>query len=641
MKALLALALALSIFSDALAQAGPRSVDQIIVRWRNTAASTDVKAAAASRKAGVRLRRKASIAANMDVMALERALSRQDASTLLARLATVEDVEFAVADERRYAHATPSDPLVAQQWYLLGAQPSAIRADAAWDITPGSAATVVAVLDTGVRFDHPDLGRAEAGGKLLPGFDFVSHPAVANDGGGRDADPSDPGDWITSAETQQPPFDAANCLEPGETERNSSWHGTRVASLIGAITNNAQGVAGAGWETLILPLRVLGKCGGSDSDIITAMRWAAGLSVPGMPLNPTPAKIINLSLGSTGACTQAYRSVIPEIEARGALVIASVGNEGGPVGSPANCPGVLGVTGLRHAGTKVGFSNLGPEAALGAPGGNCVNTTGGPCLFSIVVASNAGATTPGASTYTDQFNYNVGTSFAAPLVAGAAALMHSIKPQLAPAAFIAVLRDTASFFPTSSATTSAVCRVPAGPGDLQATECICTTQTCGAGMLNAHAAVLGAQGLFAVAQAPATIEADVAAPLDARASFAASGRTISAYRWSAQDVTGATPMIAEPSEAVTTLRTTGPSQFTLHLVVTDDLGAEDAADIAMATSAPSPPPAPAPAPASPPSGGGGGGAASVWLLAALLALGRAQRYCCGGSSFWARSRKYS
>jgi serine protease len=645
MKSLLALALLLGVLPHAFGQTGSGSVDQIIVQWRKSPAAAEAKAAAASRKAGMTLRRKASIAPNLDVMSLERTLSKQEATALLTRLANADDVEFAVADERRYAHATPSDPLVVEQWYLQSAQASAIRADAAWDITTGNAGTVVAVLDTGVRFEHPDLGRAETGGKLLPGFDFVSHPAVANDGGGRDADASDPGDWITLAETQQAPFDSGNCLEPGETQRDSSWHGTRVASLVGALTNNAEGVAGAGWNTLILPVRVLGKCGGSDSDIITAMRWAAGLEVPGMPLNPTPAKIINLSLGSTGACTQAYQSVIPELTARGALVVASVGNEGGPVGSPANCPGVLGVTGLRHAGTKVGFSNLGPEAALGAPGGNCVNTTGGPCLFSIVVATNAGATAPGASTYTNQFNFNVGTSFAAPLVAGAAALMHSLNPELAPAAFIAVLRETASAFPTSSATTSSVCRVPTGANDLQAQECICTTQTCGAGMLNAHAAVLGAQRLFAVAQAPATIAVDVPATLDARASFAASGRRIEAYRWSAHDVTGAAPTIANASQALTSVVVAGASQFTLRLVVTDDLGAEDAAEIAVATLAASPPPTPAPSPPPPPAasggGGGGGGAASLMLLAVLLALAGARRHCCGGSSFWASSRKYS
>jgi serine protease len=220
--------------------------------------------------------------------------------------------------------------------------------------------------------------------------------------------------------------------------------------------------------------------------------------------------------------------------------------------------------------------------------------------------------------------------------------MHSANPQLEPASLVGALQRTASPFPATSTTTSVVCRIPGGPADIQSQECICTTQTCGAGMLNAHAAVLATQRLFAIAQAPATIDVGVATQLDARASFAPSGRRINAYRWSVLGVTGATPAIAEPSEALTTLQVAGPSQFTLRLVVMDDLGGEDAADVAVATSAPqtpSPAPTPAPAPAAP-HGGGGGGASSLLLLAALLAAACARRYC-GGSSFCARSRRYS
>ena len=217
------------------------------------------------------------------------------------------------------------------------------------------------MLDTGVRFEHPDLLRLAQAGKLLDGFDFVSQTPFANDGNGRDADASDPGDFVTMAETQAAPF---TTCEPS----NSSWHGTRVSSLIAAVTNNAEGIAGSGWNTLILPVRVLGKCGGIDSDIITGMRWAAGIPVVGLPVNPTPAQIINLSLGGSGACSAAYQAAVDEITAQGVLIVASVGNDGGAVSAPANCSGVLGVTGIRHAGTKVGFSNLGPGAGIGAPG---------------------------------------------------------------------------------------------------------------------------------------------------------------------------------------------------------------------------------------------------------------------------------
>ena len=113
-----------------------------------------------------------------------------------------------------------------------------------------------------------------------------------------------------------------------------------------------------------MPVRVLGKCGGRDSDILEAMAWAGGIHVAGVPDNPYPAKIENLSLGSSGPCSAAYASVIGELAARGVLVVASAGNEGGPVGSPANCAGAAAVTGLRHVGTKVGFASLGPQVAV-------------------------------------------------------------------------------------------------------------------------------------------------------------------------------------------------------------------------------------------------------------------------------------
>jgi serine protease len=351
---------------------------------------------------------------------------------------------------------------------------------------------------------------------------------------------------------------------------------------------------------------------------------------PSVPLNPTPAQIINLSLGGTGACSQAYQSAVNEITARGVLIVASVGNEGKAVAAPANCNGVLGVTGIRHAGTKVGFSNLGPQAGIGAPGGNCVNpgppfTVATPCVFSITAALNAGTTTPGASTYTDRTEHvNIGTSFSAPLVAGAAALIHSLNSQLTSAQYIALLKDSAAPFPSSSATTTTVCHVPIG--DTQAVECICTTQTCGAGMLDTHAAVLAAQRPFAIADAASTITVGVAAGIDASDSFASNGRTIASYQWTAIGVTGATPVFGNATLPLTTVQVSDTSAFTLRLTVTDDQGAQDTADVAMATPAPPPPPPPPP-PTIPPAsnvGGGGGGGSLGWLMIALLiGVGRA------------------
>ncbi|HTB66288.1 MAG TPA: S8 family peptidase, partial [Steroidobacteraceae bacterium] len=357
-----------------------------------------------------------SITARMQVLELAPEQAGPMLATSLARLRADADVEYAALDERRYAHQAPNDPLFMQQWYLQSdpTTPAAIDALSAWDTTTGTASVVIADLDTGVRFDHPDLLSASQGGRLLAGYDFISSAAVANNGVGRGPDASDPGDWITSAESAAAPF-------KGCTVTNSSWHGTRTAGLLGALTNNATGIAGITWGTQILPVRVLGKCGGYDSDIQQAMLWAAGVHVTNVPDNPNPARIENMSFGSTGeSCPQSYLDVIQQVTALGVVVVVSAGNEGGPVDTPANCAGAIAVAGLRQAGTKVGYSSLGTEVALSAPAGNCVNTTpGSACLYSILTTVNSGTTVPQTNTYTDMFaNANLGTSFSAPMVSG-------------------------------------------------------------------------------------------------------------------------------------------------------------------------------------------------------------------------------
>ena len=293
----------------------------------------------------------------------------------------------------------------------------------AWDLTSGSNGVVIAELDTGVRFDHPDL-RSTTANRLLAGYDMISSVPTGNTGEGRNPDASDPGDWISSADLKNPLF--AGC-----PTSDSSWHGTRVAGILGAISNNGVGIAGMTWSGWILPVRVLGKCGGYDSDILAGMAWAAGNHVEGVPDNPYPAQVLNMSLGAAGSCPQSYQDVVDTLVTEGVLVVVSAGNEGGPVDAPANCAGVAGIAGLRQVGTKVGFSSLGPEIALSAPGGNCVNSGAGePCLFSIETTINSGTTTPATNTYTDEFHFNVGTSFSAPIVAGIAGLMLAVNGNL-------------------------------------------------------------------------------------------------------------------------------------------------------------------------------------------------------------------
>lgn len=603
-------------------------------------AAVTARLGAIARRSGLRLRSERGIGRRLRVLALESAAGSEALDQALVRLAADPEVDFVEADRRVYRHAVASDALFPGQWYLQSNEAAAIDATGAWNLTTGSVGTVVAVLDTGVSFAHPDLLRAGQGGRLLPGYDFVGVDPdgrfrVANDGDGWDEDPSDPGDWVSEADVALPLF--AEC-----SVEDSSWHGTRVAGIIGALTDNGTGVAGATWSPWLLPVRVLGKCFGYDSDILDGMRWAAGLHVAGVADNPYPAKIINMSLGAAGSCTAAYRSVLDELSARGVLVVASAGNAaGGPVEYPANCAGVAGVAGLRHVGTKVGFSSIGPAVALSAPGGNCVNTApGSPCLFSLDTTTDTGRTRPASSSYTDEFTINVGTSFAAPSVAAIAALMHAVNGNLDAAALLARLREGARPFPPAPAGVAA-CHVPLDESDLQL-ECACTTDTCGAGMADAPGGVVAALRPVAAIAVPATVTPGAGVTLDASGSAAACGRAIAAYAWTA--VAGA-PAINGAGGPVATITAPVSGAVVLRLTVTDDQGASDFAEVTISaggaataaraaagtTACPAAitPAAPAPPPAAGGGGGGGGGGAlgPGWWLLLLLAT----RWCRRGA----------
>ena len=235
----------------------------------------------------------------------------------------------------------------------------------------------------------------------------------------------------------------------------------------------------------------------------------------------------------------------------GAVVVASAGNSAGhAVTTPANCPGVIAVAGLRHAGTKVGFSDLGPEIAISAPGGNCVDIgANDPCRYPILTTSNAGRhrprrTSSGGSIYTDAFNASVGTSFSAPLVAGTAALMLSAQPGLSASSVRTLLRQSARPFPTSGAedggdAASAVHRsaVRTAINPIDQLQCYCTTAVCGAGMLDAGAAVSrGTRPAGAYRRdARSTLSRGRLVTLSAASSVAAGGHSIIAYQWEITD----------------------------------------------------------------------------------------------------------
>lgn len=582
----------------------------------------------------------------MSVLQLDRSRTGSNLAATLRALRADPDVELAEPDSwvKIQAYA-PSDPLFRdafsylgqfyeRQWYLKSGQIASIRADAAWDITrggssPAASTVVVAVIDTGVRLDHPDLV-----GKLLPGYDFVSDALVANDGDGWDADPSDPGDYLTAEDLLNDKFKDGKCGAGSSFDQptSSNWHGTRVSGLVAANTDNGEGIAGTGFNIRVLPARALGKCGGYESDVIAAMYWAAGLVPPppylkstDLPVNAHPAQIINLSLGSAGACDTTYAAAVHDVTARGVLVVASAGNDGKQVGNPASCDGVLAVAGLRHVGTKVGYSNLGPEVGIAAPAGNCVNTgPTEPCLFALNTTTNMGAQTPIADTYSSpQYQPTYGTSFSSPLVSGTAGLMKAVNPALTPALLIARLKESARQFPGSSADATvqpSACVLPAVTA-VQDRECICNTQVCGAGMLNAAGAVLAAQR-------PAVFAAVTGngrqVTLDGSQSAAATGRSIASYLWTVESTSGgaASPTIVSPTQAHASVPAPSSGSYSLRLTVKDNLGSSDSAIVAIMASgdntSTSPPPT---------ADSGGGGTLSILflLLAAMLLLARHMR----------------
>ncbi len=533
---------------------------------------------------------------------------------LAQRLSADGDVDFAVVDQRRYARGAPNDPYYAGgqttitpavgQWYLRAPTTSvvaAINAESAWDRSTG-AGVVVAILDTGVRRDHPDLVA-----KLLPGYDFVSDVQTANDGDGRDSDPSDPGDWVSSADV------AGGGTFFGCDVESSSWHGTQTAGLVGAATNNGIGMAGVGGDVMVLPLRVLGKCGGYDSDIIAAMRWAAGLSVPGVPANTRVAKVLNLSLGSPGACGSAYAAAITEVNATGASVVVSAGNDGLAVNSPANCAGVIAVAGVRHSGTKVGYSSLGPEVALSAPAGNCVNLNG-TCLYPLLTATNSGSTAPASNVYSNGTNISVGTSFAAPLVAGTAALMYAAQPTLTHTDVLDHLRASARAFPTSGADAGVgTCQAPGSTA--QDTECYCTTGTCGAGLLDASAALTRVRPTAppitpVIAYNASSVAIGSPLTLDASGSTVPAG-TARVYAW--QVVSGPATITSADNAETVNLQPSAAGTVVLRVSVN---GVSRDARIVVGT----PPPATPPLISGEGGGGGGGALGPLWLLGLCVAV---------------------
>ncbi|MEU3933467.1 S8 family serine peptidase [Streptomyces sp. NPDC029044] len=349
--------------------------------------------------------------------------TRASVSDVVAAYQADPQVAYVVPDRLNKPTAvTPNDTEYSKQWDLFEST-AGMNVPAAWDTTTGSGVTV-AVIDTGY-VAHSDLAA-----NIVGGYDFISDTAVSVDGNGRDSNPADPGDWYNANECGQ-----------GIPASTSSWHGTHVAGTIAAATNNGKGVAGIAYGAKISPVRVLGKCGGYDSDIIDAITWASGGSVSGVPANTNVAKVINMSLGGGGACSSATQSAINGAVNRGTSVVVAAGNENtnASSSSPANCNNVITVAATNRAGSRASYSNYGSVVDISAPGGETRTSTANGILSTL----NSGTKTPSSENY----DFYQGTSMATPHVAGLAALMKSANSALTPAQIESAIKANARALP--------------------------------------------------------------------------------------------------------------------------------------------------------------------------------------------------
>jgi serine protease len=383
-------------------------------------------------------------------------------------ISAMDNVEYAQPNFILQIARTPNDPLFPLQWHYFdngtgaGQSPGGVNLPTAWEVNLGDPGVVIAVIDTGILPNHTDISGST---NLRPGFDMISNAFTANDGDGRDSDPTDTGDATAAGE----------CF-PGSPPQNSSWHGTHVAGTTGVgRTDNGVGVAGVNWRFSMQAVRVLGKCGGTIADINDAIRWAAGLTVPGISNNPTPARVINMSLGGFGPCTNspATQSAIDDAVAAGTSVVVAAGNNAQDASNfnPASCERVITVAASDARGQLVSrYSNFGPSVEIMAPGGDVQRDDNGDGNPDGVLSMVEGG-----------YAFYNGTSMAAPHVAGVAALLLAREPALTPAQVSA--------------------RLQSGAMPRNASQC---PRPCGAGLLSATVAIGGA---------PPPPQLDLTAPL--------------------------------------------------------------------------------------------------------------------------------
>jgi serine protease len=375
----------------------------------------------------------------------------------------------------------PNDPLFGLQWHYAsfgseeGNSPGGAGFVDFWSSQSilGSREVVVAVVDTGLDLDHPDIVRSE---NVAQGYDFVSDPIVANDGDGRDADPDDPGDLC----------------DPRKGDEDT-FHGTHVAGTIGAaLTNNGSGIAGGAWNVTIVPVRAMGRCGGQLSDINDSIRWSAGL-IPVITdedeeiWNDNPADIINLSIGLPAQCPPSLQDAIDSVVERGAIVVSAAGNARIPTSfyAPGGCRNVISVAAGDARGQIAPYSNYGVEVDILAPGGDLTRDDNGDKFPDGVLSTRPDRDCVDPVTGEQQsecfYAFEQGTSMAAPHVSAALALIMAKYPDASPEEVRQYL--LAATEPREDNQCAGSCLLYPGATKIPGTDNLCA-RPCGAGLLN-------------------------------------------------------------------------------------------------------------------------------------------------------------
>ncbi len=405
-----------------------QQTDRFIIKFKSSVRQKGIDQTIEQRlsyKLGLTLKKLALTGNEMHVFELPEMMDLQTVYAMTQQLSEDGLIEYAEPDRIVLPKLTPNDEYYQNQWHyhdntqVIGG----INLPMAWNISTGSENMVIAVIDTGI-LPHSDLTE-----RMVSGYDMISSTRIGADGNGRDNDPTDVGDW-----TEQ---DA--CYQ-GSSASRSTWHGTHVAGTLGAVSNNGIGVAGVNWKAKIMSIRAMGKCGGYMSDIADSIRWAAGADISNIPNTVTPAKVINLSLGGVGNCGYMEQQAINEAVQLGAIVVVAAGNESGNVAqsTPANCQYVISVAAVTASGAQAYYSNIGEKITVAAPGGNWSK--------GIMSTFNRGDTLAETQSYQSL----MGTSMAAPHVAGVISLMLSVNPLLSLNDVRRIIEETARDFPVGT-----------------------------------------------------------------------------------------------------------------------------------------------------------------------------------------------